>query len=87
MDDLLRPYLAFELKNNKFPKISIFSKPLDIFGNISENFQKFPEIFPSRRTLSKTKYYISCKNGNTRVPRKSSVRRNFTANFLLKMFM
>jgi len=38
-------------KKKKIPKISNFSKPLEIFGNISENFQKFPEIFPSRRTL------------------------------------
>jgi len=39
------------LNKKKIPKISHFSKPLEIFGNISENFQKFAEIFPSRRTL------------------------------------
>jgi len=27
-------------KKKKIPKISNFSKPLEIFGNISENFQK-----------------------------------------------
>jgi len=45
-------FVPILLSNKKNPKISNFSKPLEIFGNIPENFQKFPEIFPSQGTLN-----------------------------------